>query len=92
VLGINLPGLILVLFIVPFWEDLKKITRIRYSLTGINAVSVGFIIAAFVLLLVPVGLNAMAIGIMTVTFLVLNYTKISPPFIVLTGILLGYFL
>jgi chromate transporter len=50
VMGINLPGLILVLFIVPFWEDLKKITRIKYSLTGINAVSVGFIIAAFVLL------------------------------------------
>ncbi|TCC92671.1 chromate efflux transporter [Pedobacter hiemivivus] len=92
VLGINLPGLILVLFIVPFWEDLKKITRIKYSLTGINAVSVGFIIAAFVLLLVPVGLNAMAIGVMIVTFLVLNYTKISPPFIVLAGILLGYFL
>ncbi|MNK09492.1 putative chromate transport protein [compost metagenome] len=92
VLGINLPGLILVLFIVPFWEDLKKITRIKYSLTGINAVSVGFIIAAFVLLLVPVALNAMAIGIMVVTFLVLNYTKISPPFIVLAGILLGYFL
>ncbi|TKC56261.1 chromate efflux transporter [Pedobacter hiemivivus] len=92
VLGINLPGLILVLFIVPFWEDLKKITRIKYSLTGINAVSVGFIIAAFVLLLAPVGLNAMAIGVMIVTFLVLNYTKISPPFIVLAGILLGYFL
>lgn len=92
VIGINLPGLILVLFIVPFWEDLKKVTRIKYSLTGINAVSVGFIIAAFVLLLLPVALNALAIGIMAVTFLVLNYTKISTPLIVLAGILLGYFL
>lgn len=91
VMGINLPGLILVLFIVPFWEDLKKISRIKYSMTGINAVSVGFIIAAFILLVMPMGLNLPAIGIMIVTFLVLNYTKISPPFIVLAGILLGYF-
>jgi chromate transporter len=92
VIGINLPGVILVLFIVPFWEDLKKITRIKYSLTGINAVSVGFIIAAFILLLMPIALNALAIAIMVITFLVLNYTKISTPFIVLAGILLGYFL
>jgi len=92
VIGINLPGLILVLFIVPFWEDLKKITRIKYSLTGINAVSVGFIIAAFILLVIPVGLNVLSICIMLVTFLVLNYTRISTPLIVLAGIMIGYFL
>ena len=92
VMGINLPGLILVLFIVPFWEDLKKISRIKYSMVGINAVSVGFIIAAFMLLVQPMGLNMMAIGVMVCTFLVLNFTKISPPIIVLAGILLGYFI
>ena len=92
VLGINLPGLILVLFIVPFWEDLKKITRIKYSLGGINAVSVGFILAAFILLVKPIGLDYLAISILVVTFLILNFTRISPPFIVIAGILLGYFL
>lgn len=92
VIGINLPGLILVLFIVPFWEDLKKITRIKYSLTGINAVSVGFIIAAFILLVVPVGVNVLSMCIMAVTFLVLNYTRVSTPLIVLAGILIGYFI
>ncbi len=92
VLGINLPGLILVLFIVPFWEDLKKVSRIKYSLAGINAVSVGFIIAAFILLVQPIGLDLLAIVILVTTFLILNFTRISPPFIVLAGILLGYFL
>lgn len=92
VIGINLPGLILVLFIVPFWEDLKKISRIKHSLSGINAVSVGFIIAAFILLMKPVGLDLLSVTIIAVTFLVLNFTKISPPFIVLAGILLGYFI
>ncbi|TDG36110.1 chromate efflux transporter [Pedobacter changchengzhani] len=90
VVGINLPGLILVLFIVPFWDDLKKISRIRYSLAGINAVSVGFIIAAFILLLIPIGINWLFILIMIATFLTLNFTKISPPIIVLIGILIGY--
>jgi len=90
VIGINLPGLILVLFIVPFWDDLKKISRIRYSLSGINAVSVGFIIAAFILLLIPMGFNWLFLGIMVVTFLLLNFTKVSPPVIVLAGILFGY--
>jgi chromate transporter len=90
VIGINLPGLILVLFIVPFWDDLKKISRIRHSLSGINAVSVGFIIAAFVLLLIPMGFNWIFLGIMLATFLLLNFTKVSPPVIVLAGILVGY--
>lgn len=92
VLGINLPGLILVLFIVPFWDDLKKITRIKHSLSGINAVSIGFIIAAFFLLLKPVGLDFFSVSLIIGTFLILNFTRISPPFIVLAGILLGYFI
>ncbi|MES2826827.1 MAG: chromate efflux transporter [Bacteroidota bacterium] len=92
VLGINLPGLILVLFIVPFWDDLKKITRIKHSLSGINAVSVGFIIAAFILLVIPIRLDVMAIAILLVTFLILNFTKVSPTLIVFAGILLGYFI
>lgn len=91
VLGINLPGLILVLFIVPFWNDLKKITRIKHSLSGINAVSVGFIIAAFILLAQPIGFHLLPLSLIAGTFLLLNFTKISPPYIVLAGIILGYF-
>ncbi|HEX8607794.1 MAG TPA: chromate efflux transporter [Pedobacter sp.] len=92
VIGINLPGLILVLFIVPFWDDLKKVARIKYSLSGINAVSVGFIIAAFILLVIPIRLDITAIAILLVTFLVLNFTKISPAVLVIAGIFLGYFI
>jgi len=90
VIGINLPGLILVLFIVPFWDDLKKIARIKYSLSGINAVSVGFILAAFILLVIPIRLDIMAIGILAATFLLLNFTKVSPTILVIAGIFLGY--
>lgn len=92
VLGINLPGLILILFIVPFWNDLKKITRIKNSLSGINAVSVGFMGAAFLLLIHPVGINYLSVGLIVSTFLLLAFTKIRTPLIILATVLLGLFL
>ncbi len=91
VLGINLPGLILILFIVPFWNDLKKITRIKNSLSGINAVSVGFMGAAFILLMQPIGISLMSVGLVTITFLLLVFTRVRTPFLILAGILLGLF-
>lgn len=91
VVGINLPGLILILFIVPFWDDLKKITRIKRSLSGINAVSVGFVIAAFFMLLAPVSIDVLAVLVMISTFILLKYTRINTPIIILLGVLLGYF-
>ncbi|WP_369410827.1 chromate efflux transporter [Desertivirga brevis] len=90
-LGINLPGFILVLFFVPFWNDLKKIGRIKKSLSGINAVAVGFIVAAFIFLLQPLGLNPMSIGIVVSTFLVLNYTRVSTPILIIAGLILGIY-
>ncbi|MDB4922424.1 chromate efflux transporter [Mucilaginibacter sp.] len=89
VIGINSPGLILILFIVPFWNDLKKITRIKNSLSGINAVAVGFMATALILLIRPFGLNWMAYLIMTCSFLILNFTKIKTPVVIIIGIVLG---
>jgi chromate transporter len=89
VIGVNLPGLILILFIVPFWNDLKKITRIKNSLSGINAVAVGFMATALILLIKPFGLNLMAYGLVAATFLLLNFTKIKAPVIIVIGIIIG---
>ncbi len=89
VIGINLPGLILILFIVPFWEDLKKITRIKNSLSGINAVAVGFMGTALILLVAPFGLNWTAYLVMAGAFCLLYFTKIKTPIVILIGVLLG---
>ena len=89
VIGINLPGLILILFIVPFWNDLRKITRIKNSLSGINAVAVGFMATALILLTRPLGLNFLAFGIVIGTFLLLKFTKIKTPFVIIIGVVLG---
>ncbi|WP_369806181.1 chromate efflux transporter [Desertivirga arenae] len=90
-LGINLPGFILVLFFVPFWNDLRRIGRIKKSLSGINSVAVGFIIAAFIFLLQPLGINPISLSIVVLTFLILNYTKISTPVLIIAGVLLGIY-
>lgn len=89
VIGINLPGLILILFIVPFWDDLKKITRIKNSLSGINAVAVGFMATAFILLARPFYDDWLAYVIMIAAFLLLKFTKIKTPFVILIGVVLG---
>ncbi|HVV56625.1 MAG TPA: chromate efflux transporter [Mucilaginibacter sp.] len=89
VIGINMPGLILILFIVPFWEDLKKITRIRNSLSGISAVAVGFMATALILLTKPFGLHWEAYALMVATFLLLNFTKIKTPVVIVIGVVLG---
>jgi chromate transporter len=89
VIGLNAPGLILILFIVPFWDDLKKITRIKNSLNGINAVAVGFMATALILLTRPFGLNWLAYVVMAATFLLLNFTKIKAPVVIIIGIALG---
>jgi chromate transporter len=89
VIGINLPGLILILFIVPFWDDLKKITRIRNSLSGINAVAVGFMATAFILLVRPFADNWLAYILMLATFALLYFTKIKTPLVIVIGVVLG---
>jgi chromate transporter len=91
VIGINLPGLILILFIVPFWNDLRKITSIKNSLSGINAVAVGFMATALILLSQPLGLKLLSFGIVIATFLILKFTSIKTPWVIVIGVLLGWF-
>ncbi|MDB5009278.1 MAG: chrA [Mucilaginibacter sp.] len=89
VIGINLPGLILILFIVPFWNDLKKIASIKNSLSGINAVAVGFMATAFILLVRPFADNWMAYILMAGAFALLYFTKIKTPIVIIIGVVLG---
>ncbi len=89
VIGINLPGFILITFIVPFWNDLKKITRIKNSMSGINAVAVGFMATALILLLKPFNGNWMAYSLMVAAFLLMHFTRIKTPVVILIGVVLG---
>lgn len=87
--GIFLPGAFLIFFVYRFWNQLKKYRGIRASLEGINAASVGLTVAAFVRMLLPTATDSASIWAILITFLMLQFTKIAPYWVILIGILLG---
>ena len=97
-IAIFLPSALLVLFFFPVWQMLKKFVVVYRSLEGINAAVVGIMIAATLYLLkgvsiVPLNfISYIDIGVILGTFLILQYSKIPPPFIVLFCLLLGFLL
>ncbi len=42
-----LPAFLLIIGILPFWEQIRKYKQIRFAMYGINAAVVGLLIAAF---------------------------------------------
>jgi chromate transporter len=87
--GIFLPGTFLIFFVVKFWDKLKKFRPVRAALEGINAVSCGMLIAAAYLLFEPLEPDFFNIAAIIGTYLLLNFTKLSSPFIIAFGILAG---
>lgn len=94
-IAIFLPSALLVLFFFPVWQNLRKFVVVYRSLEGINAAVVGIMIAATLYLLKDVSimsLNTVSlinIGVIVGTFLILQYTKIPAPFVVLACLLFG---
>ena len=97
-IGIFLPSALLVLFFFPIWHNLKKYAAVYRSLEGINAVVVGIMIASTFFIMHDISFtefNSISIvNVITViaTALLLRFTKIFTPLIVLICLGLGYFL
>jgi len=91
--GIFLPSLLLVLFFYPVWNNLKNHVFVFRSMEGINAVTVGIMAAASVLLFmsIPSPFQFETILPVVFTFLLLQFTKISSPVIVIFFLALGWF-
>ena len=88
-LGIFLPGTFLIFFVIRIWESLKKYRIIRASLEGISAASSGMVAAAAFVLFQPIETSVLNLGIVTTTFILLAFTRIPAPFIILAGLLSG---
>jgi chromate transporter len=87
--GIFLPGTFLIFFAIRFWDKLKKFRAVRAALEGINAVSCGMLIAAAYLLFEPLDANLFNIFIILITYLLLQFTRLSSPLIIAIGIIAG---
>ncbi|MBC7936880.1 MAG: chromate transporter [Rhizobacter sp.] len=94
--GIFLPSALLVLFFFPVWQYLKKFVIVFRALEGINAVVVGVMWAAALYLLKGMPLKNMdgdmliSFIVVAATYLLLRYTKLYAPLIVMLCLLAGW--
>ncbi len=95
--AIFLPSALLVLFFFPIWNNMKKYAAVYRSLEGINAVVVGIMIASTFYMMKDISFSEIKpvsslISVLAIlgTFLLLNFTRIAAPFIVIACLLLGY--
>ena len=89
VTAIFLPGFLLVIGVLPFWSRLRKNSKIKGALAGINAAVVGILLAA---LYNPVMTSAIHspsdLGIAVILFGMLAFWKLPPWISVITGVAL----
>lgn len=88
-IGIFLPGVLLIYFVYPIWEQLKQIRAIKISLKGITAVAGGLIAAAALVLFVK---NGFSLDVLIATFAttaLLFVRKIPAPLIVALMLIAG---
>ena len=92
--GIFLPSLLLVLFFFPVWNNLKKHVVVFRAMEGINAVVVGIMLAATILLFMSISspYDMKNIIALLITFVLLYFTKVPTPLIVLIFLLAGWLL
>ena len=91
-IGIFLPGTLLIFFIYPIWDDLKKIRGIKISLKGITAVAGGLISIAAIILMQKSGFNVDNIVVVVVSVGLLLTKKVPAPFIVFAALVAGFIL
>lgn len=90
--GIFVPGTLMMIFLIRFWDQLKKFRIIKASLEGITAVSSGMVVAAIFLLFEPVQNTLLNFSLIIGTVAILLFTKIPAPYVVLIGLLAGFLL
>lgn len=91
-IGIFLPGLLLIYFVYPIWDTLKKSRLLQHSLQGIRAVSGGLIVASAIIMLEKSGLSSMNLIVMTLTAIGLYTRKIPSPLFVVASLILGFYI
>lgn len=89
-IGIFLPGVLLIFFVYPIWEDLKKIKAIKISLTGITAVAAGLIVASALGMMQKAGFAWDNLLVFSITVIILLYKKIPAPLIVIFTLMAGF--
>lgn len=88
--GIFLPGILLIYFVYPIWENLKKIKGIKLSIKGVTAVAGGLIAVSAIILMQKSGFVINNIVVMLVTVVLLLTKKVPAPIIVIATLAAGF--
>lgn len=89
-IGIFLPGLLLIFFVFPVWENLRQIPAIRLALRGINAVAGGLIAVAAVILLQAGGFRPEPLVATALAVVLLATRKFPAPLLVAVALAAGF--
>jgi len=96
--AIFLPSALLVLFFFPIWHNLQRYVIVYRALEGINAVVVGIMVAGTIYMMRDISfigfhtVSIINIAVILGTWLLLSFSKIPSPFIVMFCFLLGWIL
>lgn len=90
-IAIYLPGALLVLFLYPLWQYIKNYKYIYRSLAGVNAAATGLVFGAAITIYIALTKELgnfvwTNIFIVIAAFLLLRFTKIPPPVLVLVAL------
>lgn len=95
--AIFLPSALLVLFFFPIWNNLKKYAAVYRSVEGINAAVVGIMVASTLYIMKDISMvdgkftSLINVAVIVGTFLLLQFTRLASPVVVLCCLALGYF-
>ncbi len=94
-LAIFLPSALLVLFFFPIWHNMQKYATVYRALEGINAVVVGIMVAAAFYMMKDIAITGwkdffIAVIVTVATWLLLNFSKLPSPVIVMLCLLAGW--
>ena len=91
-IGMFLPGLLLIYFVYPIWENLKEIKGIKISLKGVTSVAGGLIAVAAIILMQQSSLTLDNILVTFFTVIILLTKKFPAPLIVFATLCIGFIL
>lgn len=94
--AIFMPSALLVLFFFPVWHNLKRYAVVYRALEGINAVVVGIMVASTIYMMKDISLtelktiSVLNIAVILSTWMLLSFTRIPAPVIVVVCLILGW--
>ncbi|HXB45960.1 MAG TPA: chromate efflux transporter [Puia sp.] len=93
--AIFLPSALLVLFFFPIWHNMQKYAAVYRALEGINAVVVGIMVAAAFYMMNDIAITNwtdffLAVIVTIATWLLLNFSRLPSPVIVMLCLLVGW--